>query len=63
MDVGDNGVGVGNAALKLRNDGVSVHDTPMDIRNNGMGVRNTPMNVGNDYICAYRKFSLKADSQ
>ena len=56
-------MGVGNAALKLRNDGVSVHDTPMDIINDGMGVRNTPMNVGNDYICAYRKFSLKADSQ
>ena len=61
MDVGDNGVGVGNAALKLRNDGVSVHDTPMDIINDGMGVRNTPMNVGNDYICTYREFGLEAD--
>ena len=61
MDVGDIGVGVGNAALKLRNDGVSVHDTPMDIINDGMGVRNTPMNVGNDYICTYREFGLEAD--
>ena len=49
LDVGDDGEGARNVALKLGN--------------GRMGVLDVPTNVENDYICVNRKFGLETDSQ
>ena len=39
--------------MDIGNDGLGIFDALVNAGNDGMG-------VGNDYICIYRKFSLKA---
>ena len=63
MDVGNDGLGVGNAALKLRYDGMGIYDPPMNVGNEGTGVSNIPMDVGNNQIRINRKSGLEVDSQ
>ena len=63
MDVGNDGLGVGNAAPKLRYDGMGIYDPPMNVGNEGMGVCNIPMDVRNNQIRIYRKFGLEVNSQ
>ena len=48
VDVGDNGVGVRNIVLNLRDDPVRVYNTLMNVGNDGVGVRDVVMDVGND---------------
>ena len=45
MDVGDNGVGVPNAALRLGNDDMGVHDTLMNAGDDGVGIHDIATDV------------------
>ena len=53
MDVGNDGLCGCDALVNVGNNGLGVCDALVNVGNDGMG-------VGNDYICIYRKFGLKA---
>ena len=48
MDIGNNGVGVGNVVLNFGNDPVGVHNATMNVGDDGVGVRYVVVDVGND---------------
>ena len=54
MNVGNDGVGVRNTVLELRN-------PSMNTRNDCLGVCDITMNVGNDHIRVYSKFGLEVE--
>lgn len=77
MDAGNNGMGVRNLVMKLRNHVVGVRDTVANVGNDGMGIQNIVVDVGNNRVgardvvtnvknsdvCIYRKLSLGVNNQ
>ena len=49
--------------VNIGNDGVGVQNAAVDIRDKGVGVHDVVMNVRNSYVCVYSKLSLGTNGQ